>query len=127
MAAQASWVGEAPAVAVNDSVSVEIEDTVLTTIGLDIDELSGSVLLRIVGNSDALRQVLGMVRIVAPTDATVLIRGETGTGKELIAEAIHQCSDRSNGPFVKVNCSAIPAGCSKASCSVTSVAPSRGR
>jgi len=64
----------------------------------------------IVGNSAALRHVLELVRIVAPTDATVLLNGETGTGKELIAQAIHQCSDRSNGPFVKVNCAAIPAG-----------------
>ena len=64
----------------------------------------------IIGNSVALRGVLRLVRVVAPTDATVLIKGETGTGKELIAEAIHKCSDRSNGPFVKVNCAAIPAG-----------------
>jgi formate hydrogenlyase transcriptional activator len=64
----------------------------------------------IIGNSAALRRVLAMVRIVAPTDATVLINGETGTGKELIAEAIHQCSNRSKGPLVKVNCAAIPAG-----------------
>jgi transcriptional regulator with GAF, ATPase, and Fis domain len=49
----------------------------------------------IVGNSAALRRVLGNVRVVAPTDATVLINGETGTGKELIADAIHKCSRRS--------------------------------
>jgi formate hydrogenlyase transcriptional activator len=108
MATQTSWVGEAPAV--NRSVSIDIEDAALAKIGLDSDELYGSELPRIVGNSDALRRVLGMVRIVAPTDATVLISGETGTGKELIAEAIHKCSDRSNGAFVKVNCAAIPAG-----------------
>src|SRR6202158_6212310 len=64
----------------------------------------------IIGNSAALQRVLGLVRVVAPTAATVLIQGETGTGKELIAEAIHKCSDRSSGPFVKVNCAAIPAG-----------------
>jgi len=73
-------------------------------------EFCGSATPRIVGNSAALQSVLGMVRVVAPTDATVLINGETGTGKELIAEAIHRCSNRSNGPFVKVNCAAIPAG-----------------
>src|SRR6202166_687613 len=65
---------------------------------------------RIIGNSAALQRVLDLVRIVAPTEATVLIQGETGTGKELIAEAIHKCSDRSSGPFVKVNCAAIPSG-----------------
>ena len=73
-------------------------------------EFCGSGLPRIIGNSAALRSVLEMVRVVAPTDATVLINGETGTGKELIAEAVHRCSNRSNGPFVKVNCAAIPAG-----------------
>jgi formate hydrogenlyase transcriptional activator len=108
MAAQTVWVGEAPGV--NHSVSIEIEDSALTKIGLDSEESYGRELPHIVGNSDALRRVLGMVRTVAPTGATVLINGETGTGKELIAEAIHNCSDRSNGPFVKVNCAAIPAG-----------------
>jgi transcriptional regulator with GAF, ATPase, and Fis domain len=107
MAAQASWASEAPAV--NHTASFEIEDATSENVALDV-ELHGSGLPHIVGNSAALRRVLGMVRIVAPTGATVLINGETGTGKELIAETIHKCSDRSNGPFVKVNCAAIPAG-----------------
>ena len=63
----------------------------------------------IVGSSPALRGVLEQVRMVAPTDATVLIGGETGTGKELIARAIHMHSDRRRRPFVKVNCASIPA------------------
>jgi formate hydrogenlyase transcriptional activator len=104
-----SWAIEAPA-AVNQTGSFEIEDAKVVRIGHDGNELSGRGLPRIVGNSPALRRVLGMVRVVAPTDATVLINGETGTGKELIAEAIHKCSNRSYGPFVKVNCAAIPAG-----------------
>src|SRR5271167_4127724 len=63
----------------------------------------------IVGSSDALRRVLGQVAKVAPTDSTVLISGETGTGKELIARAIHKRSNRSERAFIRVNCAAIPA------------------
>jgi transcriptional regulator with GAF, ATPase, and Fis domain len=66
--------------------------------------------LGVVGRSTALGKVLEHVRTVASTDSTVLIHGETGTGKELIARAIHDMSDRRHGPFVKVNCGAIPAG-----------------
>ncbi len=108
MTTQAIWTSEAPAV--NHTESFDIEDAASAKVALDSDELRGAGLPRIIGNSAALRRVLAMVRVVAPTDATVLINGETGTGKELIAEAIHQCSDRSNGPFVKVNCAALPAG-----------------
>jgi len=61
-----------------------------------------------VGESAAFQAVLGRVHIVAPTDATVLIEGETGTGKELVARAIHDLSSRSKRSFIKVNCAAIP-------------------
>jgi formate hydrogenlyase transcriptional activator len=64
----------------------------------------------IVGNSDALRRVLAELETVAPTDSTVLIYGETGTGKELIARAIHNLSSRKSNAFVKLNCAAIPTG-----------------
>ena len=64
----------------------------------------------IVGGSGALRGVLDLVRIVAPTDSTALIEGETGTGKELIARAIHGHSSRRDRAFVKLNCAAIPSG-----------------
>jgi formate hydrogenlyase transcriptional activator len=64
----------------------------------------------IIGQSPALAQVLTQVRTVAPSDATVLILGETGTGKELVARAVHRLSHRANGNFVKVNCAAIPTG-----------------
>ena len=62
----------------------------------------------IVGNSPALESALAEVQRVAPTDSTVLVLGETGTGKELIAHAIHNLSARCGRPFVKVNCAAIP-------------------
>src|SRR6202041_1024664 len=65
---------------------------------------------QIIGNSASLRRVLKGVGTVAPTDSTVLIYGETGTGKELIARAIHDLSSRGAKPFVKLNCAAIPTG-----------------
>jgi DNA-binding NtrC family response regulator len=64
----------------------------------------------IVGTSAPLRNVLNQVEVVAPTDSTVLLLGETGTGKEIIARAILNVSSRSNRPFVKLNCAAIPSG-----------------
>ncbi|MCX6629160.1 MAG: sigma 54-interacting transcriptional regulator [Candidatus Solibacter sp.] len=64
----------------------------------------------IVGSSTAMRRVMKQVEMVAPTDATVLIMGETGTGKELIARATHNISPRRNLPFVTLNCAAIPTG-----------------
>ena len=64
----------------------------------------------IVGKSAALRKVLQQIEIVAPTDSTVLLLGETGTGKELIARALHSLSARKSRTFVRLNCAAIPAG-----------------
>src|ERR1035437_6614361 len=64
----------------------------------------------IVGKSAALQKVLQQVAIVAPTDSTVLLHGETGTGKELIARAIHNLSSRREHDFVRMNCAAIPSG-----------------
>jgi formate hydrogenlyase transcriptional activator len=77
-----------------------LEDEIRTILNFD----------EIIGESTGLREVLQNVQTVAPTDATVLILGETGTGKELIARAIHRLSRRSDSPMVKINCSAIPTG-----------------
>src|SRR5258707_11849391 len=68
----------------------------------------GSMCDEIVGSSGALQKVLTLVSKVAPTDATVLVTGETGTGKELVARAIHRRSHRSFRAFVFVNCGALP-------------------
>jgi DNA-binding NtrC family response regulator len=75
------------------------------------DELRNDISFpEIIGHSAALRHVLTAVETVAPTDATVLLSGETGTGKELIARAIHTLSGRRASPFVTLNCAAIPTG-----------------
>ncbi len=79
--------------------SVEDEDVALKQ---DFEE--------IVGTSAALRRVQRQIEVVAPTDANVLILGETGTGKELVARAIHKMSPRKNLPFITLNCAAIPTG-----------------
>jgi len=71
---------------------------------------SGSNVDAIVGNSPALKVAMHLVSVVAPTDSSVLVLGETGSGKELIARAIHDRSTRRDRPFVKVNCAAIPLG-----------------
>jgi len=67
-----------------------------------------SDLSKFIGVSDAVREIKQLVRKIAPTDSTVLITGESGTGKELIARAIHQLSSRADGPFITINCAAIP-------------------
>ena len=77
---------------------------------LDTQISSEPCLENIIGRSPALQQVLHQVMIVAPTDSTVLLHGETGTGKELIARAIHNLSSRRERPYVRMNCAAIPSG-----------------
>ena len=85
--------------------------------GLDADQFylepeisSECCFENIIGRSSALQRVLAQVAIVAPTDSTVLLHGETGTGKELIARAIHNLSSRRDRTFVRMNCAAIPSG-----------------
>jgi len=77
-------------------------------VALREDIVRSSMFEEIVGSSEPLRRVLVQVSKVAPTDSTVLVSGETGTGKELIARAIHNRSKRSNRAFIRVNCAAIP-------------------
>jgi formate hydrogenlyase transcriptional activator len=81
------------------------------SICLEEDEIGSELNFKeIVGRSWALQRVLRQIEIVAPTDSGVLIQGETGTGKELIARAIHNLSARRDRPFIKLNCAAIPSG-----------------
>lgn len=77
-------------------------------VALREDIVSSSMFEEIVGSSEALREILAQISQVAATDSTVLIQGETGTGKELIARAIHNRSKRANRAFIRANCAAIP-------------------
>jgi formate hydrogenlyase transcriptional activator len=97
---------------ITDRVRMEQEQARLQAQNLYLREEIKSVhnFEEIVGASAGLVNVLRDVRKVAPTDATVLILGETGTGKELIARAIHSASNRADKPFIKINCAALPAG-----------------
>jgi formate hydrogenlyase transcriptional activator len=106
-----------------DQITVVVENVLLHTelqklraefggekVCCDHERNSESSFEDIVGRSPALQLALREVEVVAPTDSGVLIRGETGTGKELIAQAIHNRSARRGRPFVKLNCAAIPSG-----------------
>ncbi len=97
---------------ITDRVLAEREQARLREQNLYLQEEIKSVhnFEQIIGRSPALMEVLAAVSRVAPTDASVLITGETGTGKELIARAIHSNSKRKHKPFIRVNCAALPAG-----------------
>jgi formate hydrogenlyase transcriptional activator len=104
MSAQTSLISEA----LNRTASFEIPAGLRANTGFDGDELCDRSSPRIVGASAALESVLDQVKQVASTDSTVLIEGETGTGKELVAHAIHNASQRVGRAFIKLNCAAIP-------------------
>jgi formate hydrogenlyase transcriptional activator len=103
------------AIAVSNAVSYERIEALNAQLAREKlylqDEIRSEQLFEdIIGRSPALRRVLREIETVAPTDSTVLISGETGSGKELVARAIHQLSSRRDHAFVKLNCAAIPTG-----------------
>jgi formate hydrogenlyase transcriptional activator len=113
MAAHPSWTSETPAV--NHTALFAIEEAVSAHVTPDSRQPRSSGVPKnirnsfgFIGKSPALQSVLEQVERVAPTNATVLIQGETGTGKELIAQVIHNTGARRGRPFVKLNCAAIP-------------------
>jgi formate hydrogenlyase transcriptional activator len=113
MAARTSWTSEASGV--NHTGSFAIEETVSARVAPVRSELRGGLpkiiknrFGQVIGRSPALRAVLEQVKHVAPTYSAVLIQGETGTGKALIAQAIYNSGSRRGRPFVKLSCAAIP-------------------
>jgi transcriptional regulator with GAF, ATPase, and Fis domain len=114
MAAYPNWASEVPAV--NHTASSEIQRMASARGALERGQLCSSGLPKlirnswgqVIGNSPALQAVLAQIERVAPTDSTVLVQGETGTGKELIAQVLHNAGTRRGRPFVKLNCAAIP-------------------
>jgi len=101
------------AIAMENSIAygelAEIKDRLATETLLEEETCFDQNISGMVGESPAFQEVLRNIRVVAPTGSTVLVQGETGTGKELIAQALHELSERSKQPFIKVNCAAIPA------------------
>jgi DNA-binding NtrC family response regulator len=89
-----------------DDLLDAVQEAVSASYSTELETINDS--LDIVGESSALKAILGRVRVVAPTDSTVLILGETGTGKELIAKEIHRRSRRRDKPLIRVNCASIP-------------------
>jgi transcriptional regulator with PAS, ATPase and Fis domain len=94
--------------AVIGAVIVLHDESEIDRLRADLQQVRGPG--NIVGSGKAMQQVFALIREVARTDATVLVEGETGTGKELVANAIHELSDRADGPMVTVNCAALPEG-----------------
>ena len=103
-----AWLGHVSIDTTNIYAEVDLERESTGLAQSDEQGKNETAFKGIVGSSPALEFVLAEVERVAPTDSTVLVLGETGTGKELIARAIHDLSARRGCPFVKVNCAAIP-------------------
>jgi formate hydrogenlyase transcriptional activator len=98
-----------PDVGTDGDLAVMREDVATERLSLEDELRFDQHVCGMIGESAAFQEVLRNINLVAPTDATVLVHGETGTGKELVARAIHDLSGRSKQPFIKVNCAAIPA------------------
>jgi two-component system NtrC family response regulator/two-component system response regulator HydG len=90
------------------TISRALRDTELRREVVQLRQQVAGRRVQMIGRSPALQRVHDLLKRVAPTRATVLITGETGTGKELVARSLHELSDRSRGPFVAINCSALP-------------------